>query len=93
MFEIKVPQLGVNDQSAKVVEWLISDRGIVEQGQTICVLETTKVAFDLVAEKSGFLFQVVEVSEEVKIGQIIGLLGDNLDQLLARQNQIFGEIF
>ncbi len=92
MFEIKVPQLGVNDQSAKVVEWLVSDRGTVVQGQTICVLETTKVAFDLVAEGGGLLVQIINAGDDVKIGEVIGLIGNKLDQLLVRQDQLLSEI-
>ncbi len=88
MFEIKVPQLGVNDQSAKIVEWLVADGGAIEQGQTICVLETTKVAFDLAADEKGRVIQVIKVGENIEIGQTIGLIGDNVSQLLKRKEQL-----
>lgn len=91
MLEVKVPQLGVNDQSAKIIEWLVSDRGVVERGQTICVLETTKVAFDLAIEDGGLLVQITEAGEDVKIGQIIGLVGNDLNLLLTRKKQLVNE--
>src|SRR3990167_1543154 len=87
MIEIRVPQLGVNDQSAKIVEWLIPDGDSVKQGQALCVIETTKVAIEIPAERDGIVKQLQGAGEDVGIGQIIGLLGISLEELNTAESQ------
>lgn len=79
VYEIKIPQLGVNDDFAMLVEWLVSDRAKVSKGDPICIIETTKVATELTAEESGFIFMKAMAGEQIRIRDTIGYISDSCD--------------
>jgi len=74
--EIKVPTVGVNDPVAKVVEWCVQDKDKVKEGDLLCCLETSKVAFDLEAEYCGYVRITVEAGTTVSIQSGIGFITD-----------------
>jgi len=77
IYEIRIPQLGVNDEYAKLVEWLIKDRSKVSKGDPICVLETSKVTTEIAAEQSGYLIIRSSTGEDIKINDIIGYIAES----------------
>jgi acetyltransferase-like isoleucine patch superfamily enzyme len=79
--EIKVPQFGVNEDSATVVELLISDYLLVTNGQRIAVLETSKSVFDLTSDENGYIKWFVNESDEVKTSQIIAVIATTVNEL------------
>ena len=82
--EIKIPQLGVNDEFATLVEWLVQDKVEVHKGDPLCVIETSKATTELVAEESGYLRIKASAGEEVKIRSVIGFITDSLATELPR---------
>ena len=88
MYEIKIPQLGVNDEFATIVEWHVKDKDKVKSGDVICTIETSKAIHDITADKSGYIKIKVEKGEEVRIQETIGLIVDslniNIDKYVAR---------
>lgn len=85
--EVKIPQLGVNDDSAILVDWAVPDRESVKTGDLICTVETTKAAFDVEAEATGVLVHLAQVGEEVNLSAAVGLIGDELESLLKAREQ------
>lgn len=79
IYEIIVPQLGVNDEVVKVVKWHLNDKDKVRNGSLLCVVETSKAVMDLYAENVGFVRIVKQAGEEAKIKEIIGYIVDSLE--------------
>ena len=82
MSEIKlvlVPQLGVNDERAEVVEWVVGDGDLVSSGDLICILETTKATYDVEADSSGYVLPLVGDMEKVLLGQPLAVIGKTIE--------------
>ena len=50
---IIVPQLNPNDETIRLVEWLVAHCQIVSAGESICEVETSKAVTEIVAEQPG----------------------------------------
>ncbi|MEM0936275.1 MAG: lipoyl domain-containing protein [Pseudomonadota bacterium] len=70
-----VPQLGNEVEEAEVNEWLKADGEMVEEGEPIVNISTTKMAMDLDAPASGVLKIVVEEGEIAKVGATLAEIG------------------
>jgi 2-oxoglutarate dehydrogenase E2 component (dihydrolipoamide succinyltransferase) len=72
MYEVTLPKLNNNDTSYVLVDWLVADGGEVAEDTPIAVVETSKAAEELVAEKGGILHHCVAVTAEIEIGAVVG---------------------
>lgn len=72
--EIKVPPLGESVSSATVSALHKASGDLVRMDEEILELETDKVNQVLYAPASGILSLKVEVDDEVKIGQVLGVI-------------------
>ena len=75
LFEVRVPELGVNDREATVVELLVPDLAAVAAGDELARLETTKAVFELQAEVGGLVRWFVAAGELVSIQSVIAVIG------------------
>ncbi|RME81022.1 MAG: bifunctional N-acetylglucosamine-1-phosphate uridyltransferase/glucosamine-1-phosphate acetyltransferase [Caldilineae bacterium] len=84
---IELPQIGANDESAVLVEWLRAAGEEVHPGQAVCIVETTKSVVEIEADVAGYLFPLAEVGEEVPVGQALAVISadrhDDQDELRA----------
>jgi len=87
LFVVTVPQLGVNDEMATIVEWHVSDESTVSIGELLCTLETTKATFDVEAEATGHMVSLVDVGSEVRVSQPIALISSSLETLRAEKER------
>ena len=71
---VAVPREGVNDDTVRVVEWLVGDGQKVDAGQPVVVIETTKSVVDLDAAESGFVFRLVPAGADVAVGAPVGVI-------------------
>jgi sugar O-acyltransferase (sialic acid O-acetyltransferase NeuD family) len=74
---VTMPKFGANIESGTIVSWLKSEGEMVEVGEVIAEVETTKAVFDLEAESSGTLRKIltpagVEVSANNALAIIAG---------------------
>ncbi len=79
--EIKVPQFGVNETTATLVEWKIENNSQVDAGDVIGELETTKSVFEIESTKSGYFQALVEKNCEVKVNQVIAITSFDFEAL------------
>ncbi|WP_030918664.1 2-oxo acid dehydrogenase subunit E2 [Streptosporangium amethystogenes] len=80
MTEVRVPKLNNNDASYLLVEWEAKDGQAVRAGEPLAVLETSKAAEELTAERDGTLRHLLQVGAECSPGQVIArLLPDGED--------------
>jgi acetyltransferase EpsM len=63
---ITIPLINPNETDALLVSLNVQENQRVEAGTLLCVLETTKSTFEMVADKSGFI-----VGIRFKVGEIV----------------------
>lgn len=79
--EVRIPKLGLTMEDATVVEWHVQDGAMVTQGHTLLTIETDKIMFDIEAEGSGYLQQVVRPNQKVMVGDLAGYLHPTPDAI------------
>lgn len=68
------PQLGVNDESATLIEWFNKNNEKVNKDDLMCILETTKATFEVSAPDSGYLGILVNEGETIEVNQEIAII-------------------
>lgn len=66
---ITAPHVNVNDLEMIVVKWHVEPWQFVEEGETICEVETTKAVVSVDADYSGYVYPLVEKKESIKVGE------------------------
>lgn len=74
--EIKMPRLGVNDDYVVLKQWVVKDGDYVKKGQVVASVETTKKSAEIQAEKSGIIHFVAKEDEEIRVGDIVAVIGE-----------------
>lgn len=74
---IRMPQMGVSDESAILSKWLVCEGDSIRKGQPVFSLETDKATFQYEAETDGFLVRILTgESDEAAVGSPVGILSD-----------------
>lgn len=63
-----------------VMDWLKGHGESVADGEAILILNTRKATVEMVAEASGLLFHLKEVSEQVNLGDTLGVVVDSVEE-------------
>ena len=72
---IRMPQMGVSDESAILSKWLVREGERIKKGQPVFSLETDKATFQYEAESDGFLVRILNgEGEEAAVGSPVGIL-------------------
>jgi acetyltransferase-like isoleucine patch superfamily enzyme len=74
MSELIVPRFDANSETVSLVEWRFEAGAPVKRGNVVCIVESSKSTFDIVAEADGFLIRGVAEGEEVSILDSVGSL-------------------
>ncbi|MDF2529239.1 MAG: biotin/lipoyl attachment protein [Gammaproteobacteria bacterium] len=78
---IVIPQLGVNDKSAKVISWLIADETMIKANDPICEIETTKINMTIHSDYAGFLGHLCQEGDELEIAQPLAVVCESKVEL------------
>jgi len=71
---IRLPQLGLTMTEGMLVEWLIKPGNGVRAGEVLYVVETDKIANEILADRDGVLESIlVQVDETVPVGATLGV--------------------
>ena len=81
IYEVKVPQIDVNEEFVMMVEWFVQDEEYIERESTLCLIETTKTIFEIMAEKSGFVLRLFSEGDRIAILSVICVIADNIHEL------------
>ena len=84
--EIIMPQVGVNEDSGILEEWLCDDGSKVTKGQPLCCFETTKTIIEVESDYDGYLVQLFNRGDRVAINTTIGLVVKNDSDLKTIEN-------
>ena len=74
--EIKVPAVGESISSGIISLWHRQDGDYVRTGDLLFTLDTDKVSTEVAAQAAGLVRIKVPADQEVKIGEVVGLLED-----------------
>ena len=76
MIEIIMPQVGQDIPTATIIEWKKKVGDPVEKGEVIVEVESDKAVFELEADQSGILLEILfQEGEEVEVLEPIAYLG------------------
>ena len=79
---IRMPQMGVSDESAILSKWLVREGDSVRKGQPVFSLETDKATFQYEAESDGILVRILTgEGEEASVGSPVGIMSDMMDTI------------
>jgi acetyltransferase-like isoleucine patch superfamily enzyme len=73
--EIRVPRETVNDDTVRVVRWLVADGAEVRQGMPVVELETSKSVIDVESVAAGRIRIVQAAGATVPVGEVLGIVG------------------
>lgn len=74
MIEIKIPKLGLTMESAKLVRWEFRSGDEVKKGETVVVIETDKVTFEVPAPARGIVHPIAEEGSTCAVEETVGYL-------------------
>ena len=75
--ELLMPKLGLTMTEGSIADWLVGASQSFKAGQGLFVVETDKVANEIVAECDGMLLEIaVHIGETVPVGTVIGFWDD-----------------
>lgn len=77
MIKIIIPFLGANDDSCLIVDIILQNGSFVKKGQLLFMLETTKSAVDVEAEREGYFYSNISVGDRKNYGDFVALISDS----------------
>lgn len=77
MIEIRIPKLGLTMESARLLRWQGRSGSEVKEGETILVLETDKVTYEMPAPAEGILHPVAPEGKLCEVEEIVGYLAQD----------------
>jgi len=80
MIEIIIPKLGLTMESAKLVSWEFGSGDTVKEDETILVIETDKVSFDVPAPADGIIHPVVPEGTDCAVEETVGYLAKDREE-------------
>jgi acyl-[acyl carrier protein]--UDP-N-acetylglucosamine O-acyltransferase len=89
--EVTVESLGVNDNNAQVADLVVSEGAHLKQGDLIYLVETTKAIYDVETPNEGYVVPLVEIGDEVSVGQVVAIIVDTKDDV-DRAKKTFRDI-
>lgn len=73
--ELVMPKLGVKMNEGMIIEWKKKEGERVEKGESICVIRTKKIAFEVEAPESGILVKIVSNrGDTVPVGGVLAYI-------------------
>ncbi len=77
MYSCPLEVVDVNETEAEIVEIYINNNEYVKKGDTVCTVETTKVAIDIEAQESGYIEFLFKKNDKVKFGEILFIIKES----------------
>jgi acetyltransferase-like isoleucine patch superfamily enzyme len=76
---IRIPHEYVNDDTVKLLRWIVEEGQEVFEGQTLVEVETSKALVELAATATGRVWHRVKPGGDVRVGEIVGYISVNGD--------------
>ncbi len=85
MKELRVPQMGANEEYAEICSWEVEEGERVKEGEVVLVMETTKATFEVESNDDGYIYFIYGKGSEVKIGDVVAVVSDRKDESVVRE--------
>lgn len=73
--KMKMPDLSTNEDTIKVLRWLVEPGQAVKRGQPLLEVETDKAAMEVESVAAGVLLETCAApDEEVEVGKVIAVI-------------------
>jgi pyruvate/2-oxoglutarate dehydrogenase complex dihydrolipoamide acyltransferase (E2) component len=85
--EIRIPKLGLTMLDATLARWMVVSGEAVDEEQSVCVIETDKVTYEVPSPGPGLVLPVAAAGRRLEVGALIGLVAadkEELDELAER---------
>ena len=79
--KILYEQQGVSDDEAEVISILKNDFDNIQSGDVIAEVETSKAIIEVEANSDGYIRYVSSLNEIVKVGNVIAIIAEKLEEL------------
>jgi pyruvate/2-oxoglutarate dehydrogenase complex dihydrolipoamide acyltransferase (E2) component len=80
--KITMPKIGMMSGDIKLAEWLVEVGDKVEAEQDVCEIESQKISNSIQTKAAGTVLKLlVEEDEEVPIGTVLAVIGDEGDDI------------
>jgi acetyltransferase-like isoleucine patch superfamily enzyme len=78
---VMVPTTDVNSETAIVTVWHVSDRSLVEAGDLLAEVETSKAVVDVTAPAAGYVLHGAREGDEIRLSAAIAYLFESSEAL------------
>ncbi len=91
---ITIPKLGLTMEKATLTTWMKQEGDRVEKGESICIIETDKVTFEIEAPESGILVKIMAKEGEVlPVSEVIAVVAKegetfDLDTVIKQAKEV-----
>jgi pyruvate dehydrogenase E2 component (dihydrolipoamide acetyltransferase) len=80
MIELKIPKLGLTMENAKLLSWQCKSGDEVKKDQTIFIIETDKVTFEVPSPADGIIHPVAQAGETYAVEYTVGYLAERREE-------------
>lgn len=79
-----MPKQGQSVESCTIVEWLVAEGDVVDEGQPVCEIETDKAAFEVEAPAAGTVLGIFYPADsDVEVLKVIAAIGEPGEDISA----------
>ena len=68
--DLCISRITSNDQTVRLISWLVDHKAFVEAGQVVLLVETSKVTVEIASEYTGYIYQHYAENEVLNIGDV-----------------------
>ena len=87
--EITMPSMGADMTEGTIVKWLKNEGDKISKGDKLAEIETDKTVVEMEAYNEGYLRKITSSEgSSVKVGNVIGYIGDMDDAIPESPNEI-----
>jgi len=79
--EFPAPRINTNDDQLQISHWHVKESEMIELGDPIVDIETSKANVTIESEFSGYIFNLVKKGEIVSVGESLCSVADSLDEI------------
>jgi len=80
MGEFRMPSLGADMETGKLVEWLVAPGQPIQRGDIVALVETQKGLFEIEAFEEGIMgVPLVQAGQTVPVGTVLAMIGSGTE--------------
>lgn len=79
--DLFISKVTANDETVKLISWLVNDKEFVNAGQPVLLVETSKVNVEVSCEFSGYIQQHYKQDDVLNIGVAIASVYENREEI------------